>query len=88
MTDTTTPTTARLVVPELTQRPFIGSGCCAIAASQMMADSLGRIPGVRAVSCDDTAGIVGIEFDGDPGVTSAASSILESMGYPVTAVEA
>ena len=91
MTDTTTPTTtrsARLVVPELAERPIIGGGCCGAAAADVVADSVGRIPGVRSVTCDDVAGIVGIEFDGDPGVPSVASTVIDSLGYPVTAVEA
>ena len=91
MTDTTTPTTrrtARLIVPELAERPIIGGGCCGTAAAELVADSVGQIPGVRSVTCDDVAGIVGIEFDGDPSVASMASTVIDSLGYPVTAVEA
>lgn len=91
MTDSALPATtrtARLLVPELAERPIIGGGCCGIAASGLVVDSIRRIPGIRSVTCDDARGVVGIEFDGDTSVPSATSSILDRLGYPVTAVEA
>jgi len=92
MTDTQVPTTVtnsvRLLVPELVERPIVGGGCCGIAATEMVADSVGRIPGVVAVSCDDAKGVVAIEFGDDPNVPSVASAMLDSLGYSVTSIEA
>lgn len=79
---------ARLTVPDLRERPFVGAGCCVLPASELVCDSLGQIPGVHSVTCDDVQGVVGLEFDAGSSAVPSAVSVLDGLGYRVAAVEA
>lgn len=76
----------RLAVPELTRRPFVGGGCCVLAAADLICDGLGRLPGVHAVACDDVEGEVRLELEIGSGVglLPTVRIILAGLGYPPT----
>lgn len=79
---------ARLVVPDLLDRPFVGAGCCALPASELVCDSVGQVRGVYSVSCDEVPGVVALEFDETSTALTTAVAVLDGLGYAVTAVEA
>lgn len=84
--DVSTPTeNLELQVPELARRPFVGGGCCAIAAADLICDALGRLSGVRAVACDDEEGAVRLELElgSGAGLLPTVRAILDDLGYPL-----
>lgn len=78
---------ARLVVPDLQARPFIGTGCCVLPASEIVCESIGQVPGVRSVECDEGRGVVGLEYEGTTDPLPVAVAVLADLGYPVASVE-
>lgn len=80
--------TARLIVPDLIERPVIATGCCAFAAGEILTQSVREVQGVTAVTCDEDRGVVVVEFDPASTALTTAAAVLDSLGYPVTAVEA
>lgn len=79
---------ARLVVPDLVDRPFVGAGCCALPANELVCESVGQVRGVYSVACDDVLGVVGVEFDETSTALATAVAVLDGLGYAVAAVEA
>ena len=80
----------RLAVPELAARPFQGSGCCVVAAADLVCDALDGLHGVRAVACDEEHGEIRLELDPDlgAGLLPTVRAILDGIGYPVAEVRA
>ncbi len=78
---------ARIVVPDLASRPFVGDGCCSFSAAELIGESVAELRGVRGVTCDDTLGEVRVEYDAGSDALKDAMAVLDGLGYPATAVE-
>lgn len=46
--------TVTFSVPNLADRPFVGGGCCALPASQVVADEIRGWPGVETVTVEES----------------------------------
>jgi hypothetical protein len=79
---------ARLMVPDLAERPIVGGGCCGFVAADLVRETIEQIAGVHLIECDDAAGEVRLEYDRGSDAVLTAIGALAGLGYPVTAVEA
>ncbi len=76
--------TVSLSLPDLVDHPFLGSGCCVVAADDALRQELERWPGVRSASISADTGqaviVATSELDLEPILET-----LESLGFPAQA---
>lgn len=79
-------TTLRFSVPDLAERPYIGSLCCVASAYDLIAEELISCPGVKDARVDPRRGVV--EVDVGPRGASVADLLdsLAALGYPASLV--
>jgi copper chaperone CopZ len=79
------PEVLRLLVPELIERPAVGTSCCASTAEAIIAQELTMLGGIEDVVVKCAAGEVHLTFD--PAATSIAAicAALDEIGYPASA---
>lgn len=79
-------TRVRLIVPDLAVRPIIDAGCCVFPVDELICESLGTPPGLGAVACDSARGEISVELDPRSDRLPLMRTVLDGLGYPVTAV--
>lgn len=76
-----------LDVPNLPERPYVGSTCCVVPAEGLIADELGSWPQVREVKVDVARGRVELDLQGDPPRLDYLLDALADLGYPASVVD-
>jgi len=71
-----------LTVQRLKSQPFIGSGCCAVAAADAIEHELHTWPFVVAVTVNEGANEIAMTVRVPGADLEAIVEVLESMGYP------
>jgi copper chaperone CopZ len=78
------PESLRLLVPELIERPAVGTSCCASTAEAIIAQELAMLGGVEDVVVECAAGEVEVTFDPAAISSAAICAALEEIGYPAS----
>lgn len=78
----------RLDVPAISERPVIGTTCCASTAEAIIAQELTMLPGIADVSVNIEGATVEVTYN--PGNVSwdEISTALDEIGYPATLASA
>lgn len=68
-------------VPDLIERPAVGTSCCASTAEAIIAQELSMLPGVLDLTIDALAGTLELEYD--PALVSEREirEALDEIGY-------
>jgi len=69
-------------VPELAERPAVGTSCCASTAEAIVAQELSMLPGVDDVLIDCAAGTVEVRYVAALVTPDEIASSLAEIGYP------
>ena len=83
-----TDTVLRLDVPAITERPVIGTTCCASTAEAIIAQELTMLPGISDVSVDVEGATVEVTYNLGSVSWQEISTALDEIGYPATPVSA
>jgi copper chaperone CopZ len=73
---------ARLDIPELVERPVVGTTCCASTAEAIVVQELLMLPGIGDVAVDPRAGTVMVSFDPAVASLDEIRAALAEIGYP------
>lgn len=73
-------------VPELPDKPYVGSLCCVVAAGELIAEEFSSWPHVGDVRVDVPAGRVEVELRGVPPTAQDLLDTLADFGYPASVV--
>ena len=76
--------TAILSVPHLVDEPFLGSGCCIIAADEAIQRELESWPQVVSADVSVDTGEVAIVLTGPDADLDPLLETLESLGFPAS----
>ncbi len=76
--------TATLLVPHLVDEPFMGSGCCVIAADEAIQQELESWPQVVSADVSADTGEVAIVLTAPDADLDPLIETLESLGFPAS----
>lgn len=78
----------RLLVPGLSEAPFIGDGCCSVMpAEDVLTEQLGDWPGVLNVKVAIAGGLIDLELDWSCHSEEDLVGTVSDLGYRVEAVQ-
>ena len=78
--------TILMEIPGLADTPYLGSGCCVVAADQAIREELESWPGVTMADVDAAKGSVWVTLSGDTPTASDLLETIDSLGFPVATV--
>ena len=71
----------RWSVPDLIERPAVGTSCCASTAEAIIAQELSLLPGILDLAIDPPAGLLELAYDPSQVSERAIREALEEIGY-------
>ena len=78
-------TTVRWRVPELLERPAVGTSCCASTAEAIVAQELSMLPGIEDVLVNCGEGEVTVTYRPAVVAQDEIAAALDEIGYPPAA---